>query len=134
MTDEFIVGGEIDRLEIALRVRGLCSSPDIVTTRLGREPTSVAVKETSRGTHMVWMYEIPKSTEWELGDAIETLLSLFPAAGQPWDELAAKFELDVFCGLFLHQANRGTELRPHTLDLLAARHITLSLDIYGPVD
>jgi Domain of unknown function (DUF4279) len=80
----------------------------------------------------VWRLELPVSAEWVLDDAITTLLGKLPSDLAVWRELASQYRLDVFCGLFLEQWNRGTELSPATLGLLAERNLTLSLDVYAP--
>ena len=91
MTDQ--TGGaaserDIDRLEIALRVTDDDLDPDRVTRMLGVNPTVAArkgddvdidgVPVTQRTG--IWSYALPASPEWELGDAIDTLLERLPHA------------------------------------------------------
>ena len=140
MEDAFVAGGEIDRVVISLRISGDALAPDRITRMLGVEPTHAAAKgETvDRGgipvVHEtgIWSYDLPASTEWELSDAIRTLLDRFPADPALWESLAAEFTTDVFCGLFLHAANRGTQISLETMALLVERRLPLGLDIYGP--
>ncbi len=47
-----------------------------------------------------------------------------------WNELNAKFELDIFCGVFMKTGNDGLSLRPATLELLGMRGIGIEIDIY----
>ena len=132
-------GGDIDRLEVALRIVGDDLEPDRVTRMLGVQPSFSArrgdpIERAAAGaTHAtgVWIYRLPASPEWELGDAIETLLDRLPADPALWETLVGRFKADVFCGLFLNAANRGAELRPDTLARLVERRLTLGLDIHG---
>lgn len=138
--DRFTVGGEVDRVVISLRIMGDTLAPDRITRMLGVEPTvSAARGETidrqgvpvTQSTGM-WSYDLPASSEWELSDAIRTLLDRFPADPALWESLATEFRMDVFCGLFLHERNRGTEISIETMALLVERRLPLGLDIHGP--
>jgi hypothetical protein len=138
--DELTAGGEIDRVVISLRISGDTLAPDRITRILGVEPThAVAKGETVdlAGVPIVqatgiWTYDLPASTEWELSDAIRTLLDRFPADPALWESLATEFTTDIFCGLFLHAANRGTQISLETMALLVERRLPLGLDIHGP--
>ncbi len=140
MEDGFIVGGEIDRVEVSLRISGDAVDPERITRMLGVEATFAARRGEAidrEGVPVVqqtgiWIYALPASTEWELGDAIRTLLDRLPADPSLWESLAAEFDTDVFCGLFLAASNRGTELPLDTMALLVERRLPLGLDIYGP--
>jgi hypothetical protein len=137
--DDFVVGGELDRVEVSVRIAGETLEPDRITRMLGVRPTFAARKGEiiQRGTRTVtqrigiWSYALPASREWVLGDAIRTLLEQLPADPALWEALASEFATDVFCGLFLSSMNRGTELPVETLALLAERQLKLGLDIYA---
>jgi len=43
-----------------------------------------------------------------------------------------RFEVDIFCGLFMGSSNEGLSLSPRTLSALGQCGIELGLDIYGP--
>ena len=142
MEDGFTVGGEIDRVVISLRIMGDGLAPERITRMLGVEPTFSAAKgETidrqgvpvTQPTGM-WSYDLPASSEWELSDAIRTLLDSFPADPALWESLATEFRTDVFCGLFLHESNRGTQISIDTMALLVERRLALGLDIHGPAE
>jgi hypothetical protein len=51
-----------------------------------------------------------------------------------WRDLAARFEIDLFCGLFMEESNEGGNLSARTLLALGERGIELALDIYDPRD
>lgn len=136
----FAVGGEVDRVELSLRVRGQGLNPAEVTALLRIEPTFAARMGDSvrRGSAMVkqpigiWTYDLPTSTEWLLDDAITTLLARMPSEPTVWGQLSARYSVDIFCGLFLASMNRGTKLSAATMQELASRKIDMGLDIYAP--
>ena len=133
-------GRDIDRLAIALRVTGDELDPDRITRMLGVAPTFAGRK----GEHVdhhgvptaqptgVWLYALPASPEWELGDAIDTLLEQLPADPALWESMAGRAEVAVVCGLYVHDVDRSAALPPDTLARLAERRLALRLEIHGP--
>jgi hypothetical protein len=49
-----------------------------------------------------------------------------------WRDLAAKYDPDLFVGMFMKETNEGIDIGADCLAMLAARGVRLSLDIYGP--
>jgi hypothetical protein len=45
--------------------------------------------------------------------------------------LAARFDPDLFVGLFMAEFNEGIEISPDCLAILGERRVTLDLDVYG---
>lgn len=140
--DGFALGGPIGRVSVTLRVIGDEVDPDEITRLLGVTPTMGERKGdvVRRGDRMVtrrtghWSYSLGggPSPEWELDDAIVAVLGRMSADLEVWADLARRFRLDVFCGLFMGTVNQGAVLRPGTMRLLAERGLTLGLDVYGP--
>lgn len=137
--NDIIVGGDVDRVTVSVRVSGDALDPDEVTRALGVRPTFAASKGDRRTSGSrevtqrtgVWCVEFGGAPEeWTLDDAIRQLLVRLPSAPTVWDELAAKYKLDVFCGLHLARWNRGFMLPPDVLRQLAERHLHLDVDIY----
>ena len=130
---------DIERLDIELRVTGNDLDPERITRMLGVPPTISA----RRGEEIdiggvpvvqrtgVWAYALPASPEWELGDAIDTLLERLPHDPALWESLASWANVAVICGLFIHDADRVADLAPDTLARLAERRLGLSLQIRG---
>lgn len=132
-------GRDIERLDIELRVTGDDLDPERITRMLGVPPTVAA----RRGEEIdiggvpvvqrtgVWSYALPASPEWELGDAIDTLLERLPHDPALWESLATRASVAVICGLFIHDADRAADLPPDTLARLSERRLALSLRIRG---
>ena len=76
-----------------------------------------------------WRYALPASSEWELGDAIDTLLEQFPADPALWESLASWADVAVVCELHVHDAARSGNVPPDTLARLAERRLALRLEI-----
>jgi hypothetical protein len=130
---------DIDRLEIELRVTGDDLDPERITRMLGTNPTRAARKGEAidhDGVPVaqrtgVWSYALPASPEWELGDAIDTLLERLPPDPALWEWLAGWAEVVVVCGLYVHDSGRAADLEPDTLAGLAERRLSLRLEIRG---
>ena len=133
--------GSVGRIKVALRIVGDNVDPESITDRLGVTPTFAAKQgeevwrrdRTLIQRHGVWSHSLTEHAETgaELDDAIVTLLARFPADEALWADLASTYDVGLFCGLFLTNDNQGTDLRSTTLQALAARRLTLSLDIYS---
>lgn len=138
LSEMWVVGGEIDEVTISLRVFGDELDPGEVTAQLGRAPTKSWMKgyqDTSGKRPIVrntgaWLLdgECPRSCTLE--SQIDELLSSMNADLSVWQSLTSRYHVDLFCGLFLAELNRGTRLSPKILEKLADRSIPLSLDVY----
>ena len=79
-----------------------------------------------------WSLHTPSKENADLDSQVDWILSQLTGDLDVWKRIGATYRVDLFCGLFLEQANRGTALKPQTLSALGSRGITLSLDIYAP--
>ena len=130
---------DIDRLEIELRVTGPDLDPERITRMLGVNPTVAARKGEDLDRDGVpvtqrtgiWSYSLPASPEWELGDAIDTLLERLPHDPALWESLAGWATVSVVCGLYIRGVDRAADLAPDTLARLAERRLALRLEIRG---
>jgi hypothetical protein len=130
---------DIDRLEIQLRVTGDELEPERITRMLGVNATLAARKGEEidmAGVPVIqrtgiWSYSLPASSEWELGDAIDTLLERLPHDPALWESLSGWATVSVVCGLYIHDVDRAADLAPDTLARLAERRLALRLEIRG---
>lgn len=51
-----------------------------------------------------------------------------------WSQLSSRYELDMFCGVFLGSSNDALEFSPELMGQLADRGIKLVLDVYHHTD
>ena len=139
--DDTPAGRDIDRLEIELRVTGDDLDPERITRMLGANPTLAARKGEEMDLHGVpvvqrtgiWSYSLPASPEWELSDAIDTLLEQLPADPALWESIAGWADVAVVCGLYVHDIDRSADIEPDTLARLAERRLALRIEIRGVV-
>ena len=89
---------------------------------------AVVVKKTG-----AWMLEAAPSKTGDFDAQILQLLSHTDVSLDMWASLARKFEMDIFCGWFMHHANEGVAVSPQTLLMLGERNIALSVNIYAPL-
>ena len=72
--------------------------------------------------------------ESDRGDEVEqgvmALLKKLPSNLQLWGELTHRYNIDIYCGLFLKTSNRGFGLSPQLSRMLADRNIGIGFDLY----
>jgi hypothetical protein len=129
----------ISRTRASLRIFGDDLDPDEISALLGALPNSSATKgEISvdkRGIERTartgrWLLQVAHRQPGDLDGQIVELLSLLTPDTAVWRSLVARFEANIFCGLFMKESNEGFELRPETLEMIGSRGLRLGLDIY----
>jgi hypothetical protein len=90
---------------------------------------------TRRGAEKVartgtWRLVAGKRMPGDLDGQIAELLAGLSDDLSIWADLTARFEADVFCGLFMRGGNEGLCLSAKTLQDLGSRNLPLNLDIY----
>jgi hypothetical protein len=65
---------------------------------------------------------------------VRWLLSQVESDPEVWQALVQRFDVDIFCGLFMQESNDGMSLAPDVMALLGERGIHLALDIYNASD
>ncbi|MGK9232918.1 DUF4279 domain-containing protein [Inquilinus limosus] len=133
---------ELSQTAATLRFFGDDLDPDELTRLLGSEP-SVGVRkgETFRYHQSArrdvqartgsWRLRVERRSPGDLDGQIIELLSPLCQDLAVWRDLSARFEADIFCGLFLDKTNEGMDLRSETLVMVGSRGLTLAFDIYG---
>jgi len=128
----------IGRTVLSLRFFGEDLQPDELTQLLGAQPTQSHIKgdlspsgRTQR-TGAWWL----RMEDREPGDLEAQVVSLFAGLTDDlavWADLNARYQGDVFCGLFMESANEGLGLTPEMLLMIGQRGLRLGLDLYDPV-
>lgn len=136
------VGGSIDRVKVSLRIFGDDLEPDGISRILNCEPTS----KTKRGEISVgrvtgirrvapigsWLLDSAEDESVDLEEQVLTLLSRVSRDLNVWKELAQKYKVDLFCGLFLDEFNRSCWLTQKVLKEMSERNLKIGFDIYAP--
>ena len=68
--------------------------------------------------------------EIELEEGLKILLGKLPSDAKLWSSLAKKYDVDVFCGLFLETSSRGLEISAKASKMLSHRHLKIGFDVY----
>ena len=125
-----------------LRVCGDDLVPEEITRLLGCPPSSSFAKgDVVRGKNTgreyvkrsgLWRIEANEREPEDLDAQVSELLSRVTQDLSVWADLARRFEIDLFCGLFMQTSNEGTDVSSSTLRALGERGIMLALDVYAP--
>jgi len=131
----------VSRTECTLRIIGDNLIPSEVTNLLGGEPTASQTKGEELPTKHPTRKRIARFGMWRLkaerrepGDLeaqIDELLRDLTDDVAVWQELAARFRVEMFVGVFLNELNQGLSVSSQALKQLGTRGIKLDLDIYG---
>lgn len=133
----------LNRCQAALRIFGDDLVPDELSRLFDHPYTKGWVKghefTTSSGSVVVkktgaWILEGEVTEGGDFDGQISRLLACVDLSLEQWVSLAARFESDIFCGWFMRETNEGISVSPRTMLMLAERNISLSVDIYAPLD
>lgn len=126
-----------------LRIMGDNLHPEDITRSLGREPDR-AEKKGDRNPLKNGRDRIAKTGSWErtierkrpgnLDEQIAGLLTGLTENLSVWTALSSKFEVQIFCGLFLREYNEGLYISAETTKMLGSRGIALDFSIYDSSD
>lgn len=135
---------QINRSLATLRIIGDDLIPSEVSTLLGYEASLVQEKDQVFVSKKSGRERIAKSGMWRLkatscepenlDSQISEILDKLTPDLEVWKSLSKKYDIDLFCGLFMEESNEGLEVSPVSLSLLSKRGIKLGLDIYAPDD
>jgi len=77
---------------------------------------------------------VPEKPGDEFELQIETLLNSLTQDLSIWRELTQKYKVDILCGVWIRNWNRGMGLSPRLMAKLAERGLYLGLDIYAELE
>ena len=127
---------EPDEVSVSVCIYGESLVPLSITTILGREPTHSHLKgdvDASRNRPFpkgAWLYEMRRFEPINLEAMLEELFAPLPQQQSVWQSLAERYELRIHLAIHTEQGC-GFHLSPKTMQLIAARHAEVFLDIYA---
>jgi hypothetical protein len=86
----------------------------------------------SEPTKHGWHTKAPDAEPADVDSQVRAILSRLTPDLDVWRQVCSKYEVDLFCGLFLERTNRGFGLNAETLSMVGERGISFSFDIYSP--
>src|SRR4051812_44975510 len=120
----------VDDSVASLTIYGENLDPDEITLLLGCEPTEVKLHKSMVSWHLE--SDFPRSAELE--EKVVGLLDKVTNDLIVWANLAERYDMRIFCGLFLNTWNEGFALSPDLMARLAERKLRIEVDIYAPVE
>lgn len=128
-------GGPVDRSKVSLRILGDELDPEEITELLKVSPTECCKKgDVIAGKYKrrtgCWSLESHLPDDIDVEDKVMHLLSQVTNDESTWKLLNSKYQIDLFCGLFLETDNRGIELSVETIRKLSSLGIKIGFDIY----
>ena len=134
---------DITRSAATLCLMGEDLLPEEVTRLLGHAPSRSYSRGQLRLTnaageeffhqHGAWMLIAQESESTDLNTQVAALLGKLAQELAVWKALGEPYRINLFCGLFMAQANEGAGLSSANLLALGERGIALDLDIYAPI-
>jgi hypothetical protein len=115
-------GGAVDRSKMTLRINCEVSDLAAVSTLVG----------CASNNEKRWRVSAQELQGADLDAQISEILARLTSDLSVWQQLSSKYQVDLFCGLFLERPNRGVSLSPETMAQLSARGISIGFDIYAP--
>ncbi len=116
--------------------------PSAITALLGAGPSESQTKgdqlvgpktgKTRIAKGGMWCLQASSRQPGDLDGQAQELLAQLTADLSIWADLAQRFDIDLFCGLFMEVRDEGVTLSPRTLVALGERGIELGLCIYAP--
>jgi uncharacterized protein YjbJ (UPF0337 family) len=132
----------LDHSAATLRIRGDDLYPPEISALLGHAASQeqfkgevfvgkVTGRSRTAKTGM-WRLEATDAAPENLDGQIAELLGKLTGNLSVWAQIAARYKIDLFCGLFMNVSNEGLSISAESLKALGERGIELGLDIYGP--
>jgi hypothetical protein len=101
------------------------------TQRKGEEIVSRSTGAVRIAKFGIWMLHATDAEPGDLDGQVSQILGKLTNDLTAWKHIAARFRIDLFCGLFMDREIEGLSISPQSLMLLAERGIELALDIYS---
>lgn len=127
---------EPDEVGLALCIYGEALQPADLSKVLGCEATRSHIKGDVSGSlgrpysKGAWLLELRKYEPIDLDSMFEELFKNLPEEPSFWQSLAHRYELRIHLAVHTERGC-GFHISPKTMQLVAARHAELFLDIYA---
>lgn len=128
----------------SLRVGGDDLIPSEITELFNCEPTQAQTRGQTFTSNKPDYKRVAKFGLWQLSakdcepmnldSQIVEIFQQLPRDLEIWKQLNARFELDIFCGLFMSKSNDVVAIAPEPMQLLSSRGVALKLDIYNKIE
>jgi len=135
--------GQIHRSKACLRIFGTELVPEAISQLLRCAPTVAqrtgeVIRYQSGRERVVkcgnWRLEAATAEPEDINGQVRSIFSKVEATPEVWKDLVQRFDVDMFCGLFMQGSNDGFSLAPDVMALLSERGIIIGFDIYGADD
>jgi hypothetical protein len=133
------VGGPVDKTRVTLAVYGDTLDPDEVSRRLSCTPTRAFRKgETRRPNgreghpmrHGAWFLTVEGKAPVGVDELTHLLLDRFPQEQELWNGLCRDYRVQIRIGIHTGGWNRGFDLTPSTMKLMALTGAAVGFDLY----
>jgi len=134
----------LSKTVVSLRIIGDELIPDEITELLGCEPTRKMIIGEPFSWNKQGKPRLAKSSMWRieatdqlpgnLDKQVEEILNLLTNDLAVWSQLSKKYNIDIFCGLFMESDMEGISLSAKSMFALGERGIEIDFDMYGPCE
>jgi hypothetical protein len=134
---------QLQRSAATLRINGDGVVPDEISRVIGSEPSHSHRKgegfggpsgSTNRRKSGHWSLEATDRSPENVNGQIAEILGRLTDDLAVWANLAANYQVDLFCGWFMAGSDEGLDILPENLAALGARGIKLSVCLYAPLE
>ncbi|MEM7504685.1 MAG: DUF4279 domain-containing protein [Pseudomonadota bacterium] len=135
---------QLSKSQVSLVISGEDLAPNEITELLGCEPTKASAQSKGLAASTAGDERTTSHGHWRLYDGINepadldahiaSLAGRLTADLSVWDNLASRFDIQLFASLTMLEWNEGCEISSEALRTLSDRHIGLGLDIYAHLD
>jgi hypothetical protein len=135
---------QVQKSSVTLRIGGDDLIPLEITKLLGVQPTTAETKGDKivgcKTGHVriarmgIWMLEAEDREPEGMNGQVQELLGQLTSDLAVWKSIGKKYQIDLFCGIFLGGSNEGMTLSAACLAALGERGIEMGLDIYSGHD
>lgn len=129
-------GGLVDETQVSLALYGNDLDPDTVSARLGTPPTDSRRRGDRRSERSpptkqgAWFLTVAGTAPVGPNELLRQLLQSFPMAASFWQPLVRDYKVQIRIGIHMDLWNRGFELDPDVVQMVAATGAPINFDLY----